>query len=55
MKQYFCTRPRLYTFLINKGFRPTEVVPHFDNPNYHVWVFDKTPELEEAVEAFFNR
>ena len=52
-KKYFCTRPRLYSILVTSGFRPVEVVPHFTNPDYHVWVFEETPELRKIVDEYF--
>ena len=54
IKKYFCTRPRIYSTLINAGFYPIEIVPHFTIPKYHCWVFVETPELREIIDKYFN-
>ena len=53
-KQYICTRPKLYSFLVERGFIPKSVAAHFTIPNYHVWIYDRTPELMSAIDEFFN-
>lgn len=50
---YFCTRPRLYSFLVEKGFKVIRTMPNYYNPEYVVWVFEQTPEMEKAKEEFF--
>lgn len=55
IKKYFCTRPKLYSVLIQSGFRPIEIVPHFTNPDYHVWVFEETKELRDIVEDYYSK
>ena len=53
IKKYFCTRPRLYSILVTAGFLPLEIIPHFTNPKYHVWVFEETPEVRRIVDEYF--
>ena len=53
-KKYYCTRPRLYSILVQSGYLPIDIVPHFTQPKYHCWVFEETPELREIVENYFT-
>lgn len=50
---YVCKRLRMLSYLYEKGFRSTAVMPDFDNPKYNVWVFDNNAELEQAVDEYF--
>ena len=54
-KKYFCTRPRVYSMLIEAGFRPVEILPHFTKPEYHVWAFIETEELKQLVDNYFSK
>lgn len=51
---YYCKRLRLLEFLINKGFNPIRTQPDIRNPSYKVWVFDKTEELDKALNYYFE-
>lgn len=50
---YVCKRLRLLSFLYMKGFTPSAVMPDYDNPNFNVWAFDNSPELEAAIDEYF--
>lgn len=49
---FVCKRLRICDHLIKRGFEPYETVPDKGNPKYHVYLFDQTPELLEAVEEY---
>lgn len=51
---YTCKRYRLLEYLLDRGFKPYATLPDPDNPRYKVWRFHNTPELREAVEAYFS-
>lgn len=51
---FTCKRYRLYTYLIDKGFEPFLVLPDPFNSKYRVWQFKNTPELETALEYYFQ-
>lgn len=51
---YFCKRLRMLEFLRNRGFMPFHVMPDAHNPKYNVFLFTNTPELEDAIEAYFE-
>lgn len=50
---YYCTRLRLLDYLIKKGFRAVGTMPDYNNPQYRVWRFENTPELEAALAKYF--
>ncbi len=50
---YYCKRLRLLDYLISKGFRAVGTMPDVRNPNYRVWKFENTPELEQALAEYF--
>ena len=50
---YYCKRLRLLDYLIGKGFRADGTMPDAKNPKYKVWRFEKSPELEAALEKYF--
>lgn len=51
---FVCKRLRICDHLIKKGFVPYETVPDKGNPQYHVYLFEQTPELLEAVAEYRN-
>jgi hypothetical protein len=51
---YTCKRIRLLQYLKERGFMPVLTLPDVSNPRYNIWKFKNTPELEEAVEAYFE-
>lgn len=54
MKQFLCNRLRMYTYLVDRGFSPAQVLPDADNPRYKMFLFDETPELTAAVMQYFS-
>lgn len=54
MKSFICKRLRLFTYLTEKGFTPTEVLPDSQNPKFNVFLFDETPELTAAVVQYLT-
>lgn len=51
---YYCTSPRMYTFMVENGVKPSQILPHFKNPDYCVWVFDLTPEAIALIEYYYE-
>lgn len=43
---------RLATHLIRKGFDVWKIVPSLKVDGYQVFMFERTPELETAIEEF---
>jgi predicted aspartyl protease len=41
------------SYLKDKGFTSYEVIPDPTNPKYNWFLFENTPELENAVEEYF--
>lgn len=54
-KFYTCKRLRMLEFLLNKGFQPTKTSPDPFNWKYVHWIFENSPELEIAVEEYFDQ
>lgn len=52
-KVYSCKRYKLYSYLRDKGFEPYSVQVEQRNPKYINWMFRNTPELEDAIDAYF--
>ena len=53
MKTFLCNRLRMYTYLVDRGFSPVQVLPDADNPRYRMFLFEETPELTTAVNRYF--
>lgn len=53
--QYYCTSPKMYRFLVENGIKPTDILPHFKNPDYCVWVFKLNSETKTLIEAYFEQ
>ncbi len=53
-KTYVCKRARMYSFLMERGFKPYRVSPDRDNPMYDVFLFTASPELYQAVMEYIN-
>lgn len=54
-KYYMCNRYRMMCELKELGFEPLKVLPSMENPRRFVWLYENTPELREAVEAYVAR
>lgn len=52
-RTYVCKRLRLCRHLMNRGFSPFRIVPDRNNPRYNVYLFTRTPALDEAVSRYF--
>lgn len=53
-KVFVCTRLRMLNYLRKLGFIPFETVAEIDNPKYLNWLFENSPELEIAINNYFN-
>lgn len=54
-RHYTCKRLRMCEYLIKQGFTPTATIPDATNPRFNWWLFEKTPELDAAVEEYFEK
>lgn len=52
---YTCKRLRLLNYLRSKGFKPVETIPDANNTNYNWWLFENSPELENAINNYFSK
>lgn len=52
-KGYVCRKIRLYSFLLDKGFKPVQVRPDRDQNERLVWIFDDTQVLRNAIEEYY--
>lgn len=52
---YTCKRLRLLEYLLRNGFSPESECPDPTNIKYKWWIFRNTPELETAIEEYFNQ
>lgn len=52
-KVFTCKRYRMLTYLGSKGFVPFMTVSEPDNPKYLNWIFENSPELEDAIDEYF--
>lgn len=53
---YYVKRLRLLNYLIQKNFRDYEVIPDpTSNKGYNWFVFKRTPELNKALEEYFEQ
>lgn len=53
--RYVVKRMRLLNYLIERGFSKYEVITDPTNPKFNWFLFEKTPELETAVEDYFAK
>lgn len=51
---YTCKRLNLLKYLRSKGFIPFETIPELTNPKFLNWQFVNTPELEDAIDEYFD-
>lgn len=51
---YVCRRLRLYSYLIENGFKVEYDRPDIKNPKYTVWIFKDSPELRLAIEKYYS-
>ena len=51
---YTCKRMRLLQYLKEQGFLPELTLPDVSNPKFNVWKFRNSPELEEAIDRYFE-
>ena len=52
---YVCKRLRLYNELVRAGFEPIAMRKDYFNPNYHVWIFKNTEELQSIVNNYYSK
>lgn len=53
-QHYICKRLRMLSYLRERGFEAIGTMPDIENPNYNVWIFDNSPELEQAIDGYFR-
>lgn len=51
---YCCRRLRMLSYLRELGFEPFATVPDVNNPKFNVWLFNNSPELEDAIHEYYN-
>lgn len=54
-KVFECYSIGLSNFLTKKGFRIIGTRPNAKNPNWDVWLFEQTPEIERARSEYSRR
>lgn len=54
MTTFICTKFRLCKYLMDKGLVPYATKPDKFNPQYRVYLFEETPELNKAVSQYIN-
>lgn len=52
---YTCKRLRLLEHLKKNGFSPFATIPDPTNDRYNWWLFEKSPEFEKCVNAYFEQ
>ena len=50
---YVCSRMKLCSYLLKKGFRYEKTFKDKYNPNYNCWLFKNTPSLINAVNEYY--
>lgn len=53
-KVFTCRRLRMLNYLRDRGFIPFKSVPEINNPKYYNWLFYNSPELEQAINEWFE-
>ena len=51
---YTVKRLRLLEYLMRHGFTPVVTIPDPTNYKYNWWQFENSPELEDAIERYFE-
>ena len=51
---YTVKRMRMMNWLCDRGYYPMYAVRDKDNPNYRVWKYKNSPELEAAIDEYFT-
>lgn len=52
---FYCTRAKLYSRLVEAGQTPVGQMPNYYIPTLTVWMFERTKEVQEIVDDFYNR
>lgn len=55
MKTFIVYMPYLAAALRKKGFKIIEVIPNEKKPQYDAYVFENTPELQEAFSSLAKK
>ncbi len=50
---FICKRMKLLYYLKTKGFYPIKQRPDNNNPNYTVWLFIYSDELQKTVDEYY--
>lgn len=50
---YVCSRMKLCSYLLEKGFKYKKTFKDKYNPKYNCWLFENTPELINAVNEYY--
>lgn len=51
---YVCSKLRLCSYLLSRGFHYISEREDRYNPKFKVWLFEMTPELRAAVNDYYN-
>lgn len=54
LKYYVCTKMKLLTHLLKKGYVYIKTDKDRNNPRYDVWLFEDTPALREEVSRYYE-
>lgn len=54
-KVFECYSIGLSNFLTKKGFQIIGTRPNTKNPNWDVWLFERTPDIERAQSEYSHR
>lgn len=52
---YICKKLRIKTFLESRGFKCVSSMPDRNNPQYSVFMFDKTQALMDCVNEYYSQ
>lgn len=52
---YVCSRMKLCSYLLEKGFKYKKTFKDKYNPKYNCWLFENTPELINAVNEYYSQ
>lgn len=53
MNTFRCYSIRVCDYLTRKGFQYITVCQDIKIPNFNNWIFEKTPELQAALDEYF--
>ena len=54
-KVYTCKRIPMLNYLRRRGFIPFDTIAEIKNPKYLNWQFHNSPQLEDAIDEYFDQ